>query len=38
MNKFTVGDEVEWSWGDSTGTGKVVECFTRKVTRTIKGN
>lgn len=33
-----VGDQVEWNWGDGTGTGEVKERFTSKVTRTIKGN
>ncbi len=37
-DKFDVGDEVEWSWGNGTGTGKITEEFTEKVTRTIKGN
>ena len=33
-----VGDQVEWSWGNGTGTGEVTERFTSKVTRTIKGS
>ena len=33
-----IGDTVEWSWGNGTGSGKVTERFTSKVTRTIKGN
>lgn len=32
-----VGDEVEWQWGEGTATGTVVERFSEKVTRTIKG-
>lgn len=35
--RYEVGTEVEWSWGDGTGTGKVEEVFASKVTRTIKG-
>ena len=35
---FSKGDHVEWSWGNGTGTGKVTEKFTSKVTRTIDGN
>ena len=31
------GDRVEWNWGAGTGEGEVVETFTEKVTRTIKG-
>ena len=38
MNKFSKGDEVEWSWGNGTATGTVTETFTSEVTRTIKGN
>lgn len=33
-----IGDEVEWNWGSGTGTGKVTERFTSKVTRTLAGN
>jgi len=33
-----IGDDVEWNWGNGTGTGKVTERFTEKVTRTISGN
>lgn len=32
-----IGDEVEWDWASGTGTGKVTERFTSKVTRTLKG-
>jgi len=32
-----IGDTVEWNWGNGTGTGKVKERFTEKVTRTIEG-
>lgn len=34
---FHIGDTVEWSWGKGTGSGKVTERFTSKVTRTIHG-
>lgn len=34
---ISVGDTVNWSWGNGTGTGKVVERFTDDVTRTIDG-
>ena len=37
MSTFTKGDTVEWSWGNGTGTGKIVERFTDDVTRKIKG-
>jgi hypothetical protein len=33
-----IGDEVNWTWGNGTGTGKVTERFTEKVTRTIDGS
>jgi hypothetical protein len=35
--RFGKGSKVEWNWGGGTGTGKVEEVFTDKVTRTIKG-
>ena len=35
---YNKGTKVEWDWGNGTGTGKVQESFTEKVTRTIKGN
>ncbi len=38
MSGYTKGDTVAWDWGNGTGTGKVVERFTEKVTRTIDGS
>lgn len=32
------GDKVSWSWGNGTATGTIKDRFTKKVTRTIKGN
>ncbi|SER05169.1 hypervirulence associated TUDOR domain-containing protein [Neolewinella agarilytica] len=32
------GSKVKWTWGSGTAEGKVKETFTKKVTRTIKGN
>ena len=32
------GSQVEWDWGSGTATGKVIETYTEKVTKTIKGN
>ena len=32
------GTKVKWKWGNGTATGKVQETFTKKVTKTIKGN
>ena len=37
MSTFSKGDAVKWTWGNGTGTGKVAECFTDDVTRTIDG-
>lgn len=31
------GTNVKWNWGSGTAKGKVVETFTEKVTKTIKG-
>ena len=33
MAKYSKGDTVEWNWGNGTGSGKVDDIFTRKVTR-----
>lgn len=38
MATYYEGDKVEWDWGNGTGTGKVTKIYTRKVTRTLKGN
>ncbi|WP_343487311.1 DUF2945 domain-containing protein [Allomuricauda sp. d1] len=32
------GSTVQWKWGDGTAQGKVIETYTEKVTKTIKGN
>lgn len=37
MKMQTKGDKVEWNWANGTGSGKVAEVFTDRVTRTIKG-
>lgn len=31
------GSKVTWQWGGNTAEGKIIERFTKKVTRTIKG-
>lgn len=36
--KHAIGETVEWKWGGGTGSGKIAERFTEKVTRTIKGS
>jgi hypothetical protein len=38
MSKFRKGSEVRWQWGDGSGTGKVAESFTARVTRQINGS
>ena len=35
---FRKGSKVSWKWGANTAEGKIVERFTEKVTRTIKGS
>ncbi|MGR3435172.1 MAG: hypervirulence associated TUDOR domain-containing protein [Shimia sp.] len=35
---YDTGTKVEWDWGGGTGTGKVTEVFTSKVTRKIDGS
>jgi len=32
------GTNVKWNWGNGTAKGKVKETYTKKVTKTIKGN
>ncbi|PQJ79259.1 DUF2945 domain-containing protein [Polaribacter porphyrae] len=32
------GTKVKWSWGNGTAQGKVIETYTKKVTKTIKRN
>lgn len=32
------GTQVKWKWGNGAAEGKVKSTFTKKVTRTIKGN
>ena len=34
---FRKGSKVSWKWGSNTASGKIVERFTKTVTRTIKG-
>ncbi|QEA38826.1 DUF2945 domain-containing protein [Pistricoccus aurantiacus] len=34
----SAGDTVSWKWGEGRGSGKVIEVFTDKVTRSIKGS
>ena len=34
---FTIGDPVSWQWGSGTGSGKIIERYTTRVTMTIKG-
>ena len=31
------GTKVSWKWGRGTATGKVIETFTKEVSKTIKG-
>ena len=37
-DKYNVGTEVKWEWGEGTATGTVQESFTSEVTRTIDSN
>ncbi|MEM7508438.1 MAG: DUF2945 domain-containing protein [Pseudomonadota bacterium] len=34
---FDNGDQVKWKWGNGWGEGEVVEVFTNRVSRQIKG-
>jgi len=31
------GDRVTWKWGAGTGSGKITQIYTNKVTKTLKG-
>ncbi len=35
---ISVGDKVEWSWGNGTGTGTVKQIYKEKISKTIKGS
>lgn len=37
MATFRKGSKVSWKWGANTAQGKIVERFTSKVTRKLKG-
>ncbi|MDB5473060.1 MAG: hypothetical protein JWP99_363 [Devosia sp.] len=37
MAGFRKGSKVQWNWGANIAHGKIVERFTKKVSRTIKG-
>lgn len=32
------GTKVKWKWGNGTAKGKVIETYTKEVTKTIDGN
>jgi hypothetical protein len=32
------GSEVKWKWGEGYATGRVIESFSKKVSKTIKGS
>ncbi|WP_102109090.1 DUF2945 domain-containing protein [Oceaniglobus roseus] len=38
MSDYSEGTKVQWSWGNGTGTGKVVKKYTQKITKKIKGS
>ena len=38
MGDYSEGDKVKWSWGNGTGTGKVVKKYTQKITLKIDGS
>lgn len=35
---FSIGDTVEWKWGNGSAKGEIVEVFTEDVEKTIKGS
>ncbi len=36
-NKYSVGDNVKWKWGNGWARGEIKERFTQRTTRTLKG-
>ena len=38
MARHEIGETVEWDWGNGTGSGRIRERFTERVTRKIKGS
>lgn len=32
------GSKIKWKWGDGHATGKVIETYTKTITKTISGN
>jgi hypothetical protein len=38
MSKYREGSNVQWNWGNGTGTGQIKETFTKRVTRKIAGS
>ena len=38
MTPYDTGDQVSWNWGQGTATGTVVDVFTSRVEKTIKGS
>lgn len=35
---YKENDEVQWNWGNGTGSGKIKKVYTQKITKTIKGS
>lgn len=38
MAQYQIGEIVEWKWGNGTGSGKIKERFTERVTKTLSGS
>ena len=36
--QFNEGDRVKWNWGNGTGTGRIAEVYTQKITKKISGS
>ena len=37
VTPYNEGTQVEWDWGNGTGTGEIVQVYTRKITLKIDG-
>lgn len=36
-DEYRIGERVKWNWGTGHGEGRIIQRFTEKTTRTIKG-
>lgn len=37
MADLKIGDRVRWAWGDGEGEGEIVQIYTSRIEKTVKG-